>query len=73
MINWLKHYGINECNNFKPYQIHASGHASGNELQEFVDKVKPKKLVPVHTLKPKRFNNKTGELIIPKIGDEITL
>lgn len=72
MINWLKHFGINEKNNFEPYQIHASGHASGIELQEFVDNVKPKKLIPIHTLKPKLFNNKTGELIIPKIDNIIT-
>jgi len=25
MINWLRHFRINERNNFEPYQIHASG------------------------------------------------
>jgi hypothetical protein len=37
------------------------------------DKVKPKNLIPIHTLKPKLFNNKTGELIIPKIDYRIPL
>ena len=49
MMNWLKHFNINEANNYEPYQIHASGHASGKELQEFIAKVKPKKLIPIHT------------------------
>ena len=66
LINWLRHFGINESNNYEPYQIHASGHACGRELQTFIDQVKPKTLIPIHTTKPKLFRNKAGNIIIPK-------
>lgn len=72
MINWLRHFRINERNNFEPYQIHASGHASGKELQEFIGNIKPKKLIPIHTIKPKLFYNKTGDVIIPELSSAIT-
>jgi ribonuclease J len=72
MINWLRRFGINENNNFKPYQIHASGHASGKELQEFIDNIKPRKLIPIHTEKPELFSNKTGEVIKPALGITIS-
>jgi ribonuclease J len=73
MINWLRHFKINERNNFEPYQIHASGHACGKELQDFIRDVKPKKLIPIHTTKPKLFYNKTGDVIIPETGSAIAL
>jgi len=66
LINWLKHFKINESNNHEPYQIHASGHASGKELQTFIDTIKPKTLIPIHTTKPKLFRNNTGNIIIPE-------
>jgi len=73
MINWLRHFRINEHNNFEPYQIHASGHASGKELQKFIEKIKPKRLIPIHTIKPKLFYNKTGDVFIPDLDSPMTL
>jgi ribonuclease J len=71
MINWLKQFNINERNNYEPYQIHASGHASGKELQEFIEGIKPKKLIPIHTVKPKLFYNKSGEVKVPELNSSI--
>jgi len=73
MIEWLRHFKINERNNNEPYQIHASGHASGRELQDMIDAIKPKKLIPIHTEKPGLFYNSAGEVIIPVKGQEITV
>jgi ribonuclease J len=70
MIRWLKHFKINADNNWKPYQIHASGHASGPEIQEMIDKIRPKLLVPVHTEHPELFRNPAGEIHRPKKGAE---
>lgn len=70
MIRWLKHFKINADNDWKPYQIHASGHASGPEIQEMIDKIKPKLLVPVHTVHPELFRNPAGKIHIPKKGAE---
>jgi len=66
MINWLRQFNINERNNHEPYQIHASGHASGKEIQELIERVKPKKLIPIHTQKPKLFYNDYGDITLPE-------
>ena len=71
MIRWLEHFKINVENGCKPYQIHASGHASGPEIQEMIDKIKPKVLVPVHTEHPELFRNVAGKVHRPKKGAEV--
>ena len=71
MVNWLRHFKINQKNNFRPYQIHASGHASGKELLEFIENIKPKNLIPVHTEKPQLFRNKTRKVTRPNPGTTI--
>ena len=73
MIRWLEHFKINVKIGCKPFQIHASGHASGPEIQEMIDKIKPKILVPVHTKKPKLFRNVAGKVHRPKKGAEVTV
>jgi len=70
MIRWLKHFKINADNEYRPYQIHASGHASGPEIQEMIDKIKPKLLVPVHTQHPEMFRNPAGNIHMPEKGAE---
>ena len=70
MIRWLKHFKINANNGYMPYQIHASGHASGPELQEMINKIKPKLLVPVHTEHPELFKNPAGKVHVPVKGTE---
>jgi ribonuclease J len=73
MINWLEHFEINKTNHYKPHQIHASGHASGKELIEFIDKIKPKNLVPIHTERPNLFKNKSGKITLPKTNYSIKI
>ncbi|MCW4034754.1 MAG: hypothetical protein NWF03_05260 [Candidatus Bathyarchaeota archaeon] len=73
LIRWLQFFGINAENNYEPYQIHASGHASGPEIQEMIDKIKPKMLVPIHTTHPDMFKNKAGIVFRPELGAEKTL
>ena len=73
MIRWLKHFKINVENDYNPYQIHASGHASGPEIQEMINKIKPKLLVPVHTEHPELFSNSAGKVHSPKKGAEVIL
>jgi ribonuclease J len=70
MKRWLKHFKINVENGCRPYQIHASGHASGPEIQEMINKIKPKLLIPVHTEHPELFKNPAGDIHLPKKGAE---
>ncbi|MFB0563058.1 MAG: MBL fold metallo-hydrolase [Candidatus Lokiarchaeia archaeon] len=60
--NWLASYGL------PLYQIHTSGHIMPHELKEVFKKVKPKKLIPVHTEYPelfKKYFEKTIEINLP--------
>ncbi len=41
--NWINHFEMNL------HRTHVSGHASGPQLKEFVEKVSPVRIVPVHT------------------------
>ncbi|MDE1852896.1 MAG: MBL fold metallo-hydrolase [Thaumarchaeota archaeon] len=47
--NWVKHVG------FRYAQLHASGHAPMGEVEELVEQVGAKKVVPVHTEHPGLF------------------
>lgn len=73
MKNWLRHFEINAANSYEPYQIHASGHASGPEIQEMIDAIKPKTLIPVHTEKPDLFKNTAGTIKQPVVNKRISL
>jgi ribonuclease J len=59
--NYAK-YGVDKefidlCNNlgFKIHYLHVSGHAYKDYLKSFVQKVKPKVLIPIHTQDPESF------------------
>jgi ribonuclease J len=44
--NWLAYF------NLPVYDVHASGHADKCGLQDMIKKIKPKKLIPIHTEYP---------------------
>jgi len=44
-------------------QIHTSGHAYIEELQKFVNAIKPKLIIPNHTFYPKEYNKYFGDNI----------
>jgi len=48
---------VNE-RNFKSTSIHTSGHADEDTLKRLVDALKPKELVPIHTLAPEEYAEK---------------
>jgi ribonuclease J len=54
---------------------HASGHASGEELVEFVRQVRPKTLIPIHTETPELWHKRlrgTGIRVqVPEYGQPI--
>ena len=65
---WLRQFGINADNSFEPLQIHASGHASGPEIQGLIDVIQPKVLIPIHTTKPELFTNRSGRIVFLEKG-----
>ena len=52
--NWLKHFEveIHGLDENLDGPLHASGHASGNELLDIIRQIRPKRLVPIHTQDP---------------------
>jgi len=70
---WLRHFKINQDHDFKPYQFHASGHACGPDIIEFIKRIKPKNVIPIHTEHPEAFKQLNMNVIIPEYGKEIKL
>ena len=48
--NWLKLFGL-----YPYHQIHTSGHASESDIVNLIEKMAPKVLIPIHTVKPEFF------------------
>ena len=55
--NWLEHFGveIHGLGETQDSPLHASGHASGDELLDIIRQVRPQRLVPIHTQDPLFF------------------
>ena len=77
--NWLTH--LDMCFVGDPEAgdegLHASGHASGPDLLEIIRSIRPRVLIPIHTLDSNYFvTNLAGEGIevrVPCPGEEILL
>ena len=52
-------------------RLACSGHAFPEDLEEIVDRIAPKLLVPIHTLRPERLENKHGLRHLPTRGETI--
>ena len=61
--NWMERYKLNLVSG-----IHASGHASGNEILDMISKINPKKIYPIHTEHPELFtmSNSENNIVIGK-------
>ena len=68
---------LNKPNQFDAYKdiithIHTSGHATVNDLQKFVDDIKPKTIIPIHTECKNRYQELFNAEIIA-LEDNTTL
>ncbi|MGC8880941.1 MAG: MBL fold metallo-hydrolase [Minisyncoccia bacterium] len=73
-INWIKHFemkGLTEEGKFE--RAHISGHISGKELEEFINKIKPDLVIPIHTEHPEEFKKiySPPKIIIPEKNQTI--
>ncbi len=71
LLNWLDLYGL------PLFNVHASGHATANELKQIISEVKPKKVCLIHTERPKLYEKFIEDLhvetIVPQEGKEIQI
>jgi ribonuclease J len=69
--NWLEHFDveIHGLDDSLDGPLHASGHASGSELIDIIRRVRPQRLVPIHTQDPVFFLNALAqddiEVVLP--------
>ncbi len=65
----LEPYGI------PSYRVHASGHATPHDIINFIDEIKPKYLIPIHTEHPeffrKLFQSSDIQVILPNKNQSI--
>jgi ribonuclease J len=57
--NWLNYFQA------RKYHYHASGHASGPEIKEIVQTIKPKVVIPIHTEHPEVFKRFCDNVEMP--------
>lgn len=65
---WLDHYKVR-----KTGTIHCSGHAPGPEIERIIETINPKTIIPIHTVKPQKFEDLGIKCIVPKYGKDIKL
>ncbi len=59
------------ANNIDFVRLACTGHAFVEDLEEIVDRISPKLLVPIHSLHPERLENKHGLRHLPIRGETI--
>ena len=67
MHKWIEHF------NLKFHQVHASGHCSGDEIREMVERINPKTLIPIHTEYPELLKGIIVDTLIVEKGKEYIL
>ncbi len=65
--NWLRRFSLVH------HQLHASGHASRKDLEQMVDQMSPRKVIPVHTEHPEMFVGLAKDVELPEVGRPISL
>ncbi|MEJ2279002.1 MAG: MBL fold metallo-hydrolase RNA specificity domain-containing protein [Candidatus Lokiarchaeota archaeon] len=64
LMNWINKFGLE----YKKDKFHASGHAPGVQILDMINRVKPEKIIPVHTEINEIFSENFKNTIIPKKG-----
>ncbi|MFQ5891463.1 MAG: MBL fold metallo-hydrolase RNA specificity domain-containing protein [Candidatus Methanofastidiosia archaeon] len=72
LCNWLRMFNLNPPDN-NPIYIHASGHASGPEIIDFVKKVNAKTVIPVHTEHPEIFQSNISNTKIVQKDERVDI
>lgn len=67
VMNWIEHFGMSVNS------THVSGHASRNELKDFVEQVNPKIIIPIHTENPETYKKWSKNVNILNVGDSYSL
>jgi len=77
--HWLGFFGLDFIGDLENPEsgkgLHASGHASGPQLMDMIQRIQPHKVIPVHTEQPETFveglQDTTVEVHVPILGEAI--
>lgn len=71
LINWVNFFGMRGVDEKTGHfeRAHISGHISGKELEEFIENIKPKTVIPIHTEQPEEFKKFHHNVIIVEKGE----
>ncbi|MDQ5883028.1 MAG: fold metallo-hydrolase, partial [Patescibacteria group bacterium] len=73
-INWINHFGMQGLTPEGKFErAHISGHISGKELAEFISKIKPAVIIPIHTEHPEEFKKIHKNVKMVKRNEEVVL
>ncbi len=67
--NWLDLFKLDLYGMESEDKLHASGHASGSELKDTLQKIKPKNVIPIHTEHQELFQDFWSNVIIVERGE----
>ena len=70
---WLRHFGLGGRGDGWGAHSHVSGHGTGDQIQRIVEKAKPKMVVPIHTEKPRMFEEFHDNVRLVRRGSSMTL
>jgi ribonuclease J len=63
VLNWLNLFNLELHGIEAEDRLHASGHASGKEIFEAINRINPKSVFPIHTEKSEIFKSKCSQAI----------
>lgn len=75
LATWLRHFGLLTEGQEVVHQ-HASGHANGDDLCQFLRDMEPRTILPIHTEHPDAYVDRLGDVfdvMVPIKGQEIAV
>ncbi len=61
-MEWLLRW-MEAIENIENCSLHTSGHASVSDIRKVIDKLRPKKIAPIHTMVPEGFKDFEGDMV----------
>jgi ribonuclease J len=71
--NWLNLFKLKQYGRKPDDGLHASGHASGDELRSMIEEMNPRRIVPVHTEHPETFRAAFSNVVEMPVDRRVTL
>jgi ribonuclease J len=73
ILNWLNLFDLTLFGLEKEDKLHASGHASGTEVFDMLKKLQPKRVIPIHTENPMKFQESNQNILFVEQGKVIPM